>query len=98
MANYGDYVLYVALLDYSMRPPGSTRLYRGMISAQVSLYDVSLPERQAEVWRGSDIHVMYPSASQIGRLGLDDRMIRYQTHTLFAVTLVKKFYKHKVPK
>jgi len=92
-----DYVLYVSLIEFSMREPGSLGLYRGNIKAEVSVYDTSLDERQALVWRGSDICAVYPPDSS-SLPAEDNRTVHYKTANLFAEKLAKKFYKHKVPR
>jgi len=91
-----EYVLYVSLIEFSMREPGSMGLSRGSIKAEASVYDASLDERQARVWRSADIYAIYPPDST--KLPAEnDRAIHYHTASLFADKLAKKFYKHKVP-
>ena len=92
-----DYVLLLALVEFNTREPGSMNLYRGRITAEPSVYKVSLPERQARVWRGETIRVVYPEHDPAGQLRENDRAIRVKTEHLFADRLVKKFYDHKVP-
>lgn len=91
------YMLFISLVEYSSREPGSTNLFRGRIVAETSVYQSSSP-RSAPVWRGKEIRVAYPEAAPVGLMSDDDRNIRYRTEKLFADVLVKKFYKHKVPK
>jgi len=93
-----DYVLYVALAEYTMREPGTVSLYRGRISGQGSLYDVTKPDRQARVWHGDDFRVIYPKHAPTGQPGHDDSRIRYETEKQFARMLARKFYEHEVPK
>ncbi|MCK4603040.1 MAG: hypothetical protein KAU28_11275 [Phycisphaerae bacterium] len=93
-----DYVLYVSLVEFSTREPGSINLYRGRIIAESSVYKTSLPERQARVWVGEEIRVTHPPHAPTSLLSENDREIRYLTERLFAEKLVKNFYKHKVPK
>ncbi|MDY6913305.1 MAG: hypothetical protein SVT52_02450 [Planctomycetota bacterium] len=93
-----DFVLYIAMLEFSTRELGSVNLYRGRITAECSVYDCSLPERQARVWSDEQIRVVYPENVPTGQLDRDDRKVRYQSQCLFADRLVKNFYKHKVPK
>jgi len=92
-----DYVLYVAVEEYSTLEPGSMSLFRGRISARASVFDTSLAERAACVWRSKPIRVVYPESAP-ARLAQDDREIRYRAEQLFAQELVRKFYTHKVPK
>lgn len=93
-----DYVIYISLLEFSTREPLSSSLFRGRIIADVGVYQTSLPERQSQVARFSDISVIYPEKDPTGELSKDDSLIRRTTETLFADKLVKKFYDHEVPK
>jgi len=92
-----DFVLFVSLVEYSTREPGSVNLYRGRINAQVGLYDASLGERDARVWRNRSVRVVYPEHTSTGVLRDSDRGIRGKTEAVFADTLAKRFYDHKVP-
>ena len=93
-----DFVLFVAVMEYTMREPGSINLFRGRIVAEASLYKTSLPERRARVWRAADIRVTFPERAPAGRRGEDDRQLAYTTRKRFAAKLVKKFYDHEAPK
>jgi len=94
----GDYVLFVSLMEFSMREKGSADLYRGRIAAEVNLYKTSLPEYQASVWRNSDIRVMFPEDKTASHVDRNDIRIRIETERQFVDQVVKKFYRHKVPK
>jgi len=89
-----DYLLQITLLEYSTRDPGSLNLYRGRISAQVSIYDAAKGEQQAGVWHGT-INIAHPASSPAGVPAENDIAICEQTEKIFAQTLVRKFYKHK---
>ena len=91
-----DYVLFVSLIEYSLREPGSIQLFRGQIVAEASLYKTSLPAVQARVWRAADLRVTFPENAPVGRPLEDNRNIGFVTQKLFAIKLVKSFYKHKV--
>jgi len=92
-----DAVLYVILEQYSMREPGSISLFRGQISAQARVYDVSLPESQALVWQGDDFAVIYPEHAPVGELGEDDSKVRFETEKQLAAAIVGRFYEREVP-
>ena len=92
-----NFVLFISLVEYSTREPGSLNLYRGRINAQVSLYDGALGERDARVWRDRSIQTVYPKHTATGVLRDSDRGIRGKTEAIFANTLAKRFYDHKVP-
>jgi len=89
-------VLFLCLVQYSTREPGSLNLYRGRIKAQASVYDVSLPERQAKVWNWDSIRVTYPEHDPTGLLRDPEISIRYRTESIFADMLTKKFHDHEV--
>jgi len=91
-----DYVLFVVLESYTMREPGSVNLYRGQIRAHAGVFQTTLPEPEARVWKGEDFRVIYPRHAPTGQPGRDDSEIRYQTEKLFAEAMVRKFYKHEV--
>ncbi len=94
-----DYVLYVTLVEYTTREPGSLDLLRGRITAQCSIYQADLAERDSAVWRGKDIAILYPPNGPAGgSVGQDDTAIRVPTERLFAEELARKFYKHKAAK
>lgn len=90
-----DYVLFISLLEYSTHEVGSVNLYRGRITAEVSLWETDLPEKEARVWRESTLGVLFPEKDPVGQLGYSDRQMRAVTERLFAEKLVRKFYKHK---
>ncbi len=93
-----DYILFVSLLQYTTREPGSMNLSRGIISAEVSVYDTSLAEHQSRVKYWPEISVAFPEDDPMGRLGANEQRIRERTEKLFVDKVVKKFYDHKVSK
>ena len=93
-----DYVLFISLIEFSMREKGSADLYRGRISAEVNLYKISMPEYQASVWRSSDIRVTFPEGKTSILVDRNDIRVRIETLRRFVDQVTKKFYKHKVPK
>lgn len=95
-----DFVLYISLVEFALREPGSLNLYQGRITADVSLYQTSAPPSRYCIWRGDDIRVVHPQNSH-GELLETNRQIQelsYKTVMAFATELGRKFYKHKVPK
>ncbi len=93
-----DYLLYVVLSEYSTMEPSTLNLYRGRASADVSLFKAALDEAQCRVWGKEMFHVSYPQNTTVGVTASNDEEIAYQTQRLLADQVVKKFYKHKVPK
>jgi len=92
-----ELVLYVSLQRFSTLEHGSLRLFRGQMTAQVSLYRTALPENQARVWGPKELQVAYPPDRPSERRDESDRTIRYKTVKIFADLLAKKFYKHEIP-
>jgi len=92
-----DFLLFVPLEEFSTRETGSQNLYRGRITSQCGLWQVSLPERKARVWQSETIRVVHPEHDPSGLLQENDRVVREKTERLFADRLAKKFYDHKVP-
>jgi hypothetical protein len=96
------YVLCIDLTELSTQEYGDYNVFRGRLSAEACVYDTAKDEAEARIWPGEGhpsgrFHVVFPPDHPIGRLSDDDRAIRYQTQRLFALQLVRKFYKHKVP-
>lgn len=91
-----DYLLYISLVEYSMREPGSVGLFRGRITAEVSVFDSAQPERNGRVWRGKDITVVYPPGGSPNNLSEDGRTVRRKAEDMFVDIVVKNFYSHKV--
>jgi hypothetical protein len=92
-----DYVLYLALIEYTTSEMGGANVYRGRITAESSLYRAGEPESNGRVWHEPEIRVTFPEDAPAGHLGESDAPIRYQTHKLLADKLVKNFYQHEVP-
>lgn len=92
-----DYVLYVTLMEYATREPGSIGLYRGRITAQCVLYKGGTTEQEGRVWHCDRLAVVYPEAAPAGVPAEGDRDVRSEAERLFADALTKKFYDHKEP-
>ena len=90
-----DYVLYISLLEFATREPGSVNLLRGHIVSQVDVYRTTLPERQARVY-ATEISVTWPKDMAVGAAGEGDQKIRQGVLAEFSKTLVEKFYSHEV--
>jgi len=91
-----DYVLYIAIVGYTQHEPGTLSLYRGMITAEATLYETAAKSpAEARVWHDNDLRIVFPEKGA-GRLADDRRIIRKETDRRFADLLVKKFYKYEV--
>ena len=88
-----EYVLSVALIEFSTVEEGYLDLLRGQITGQARLYQTKLPEQQACVWRGKDIRVSFPR-TPTARAGNNEGAIRLTVMRMFARELGRKFYKH----
>ncbi len=90
-----DYVLFISLIQYSMRVPGQVSGFQGRITAEPKLY--SRTDKDDEpVWEAGDImEVVFPKvhASYDAR---NEPKIRYQTEVLFADQLAKCFYDYTI--
>ena len=89
-----DYVLFVSVMQYTTREPGSVGLYRGTIAVEATVYQTSLPERAAAVWQG-EISATHPEDASPGLSPLDSARIQEHTERILVENLVKKFYRHK---
>jgi hypothetical protein len=92
-----DYVLFVSLVEFTTREPASVNLLQGLVTAEVALYKTDLPERDARVYKGADVRVVYPKNLAGGVPGYNDSYIREETVKEFAKKVVWKFYDHKEP-
>lgn len=91
-----DALMLVVLEEYSTYVPGSTNLFRGLISGQVSIYDTDPDKSDPLVWKGDHFRVAYPENAPTGEVGTDDRKIRYRTQQKFADVVIKKFYEYEI--
>ncbi|MHC4983807.1 MAG: hypothetical protein ACYTF6_11670 [Planctomycetota bacterium] len=91
-----EYVLLVSLMQYTSREPNSVSLSRGRIVAEASVYQTSLPENKARVWRAPSVKAVFPADAPTGLLRGQARRILDETERQFVDALVKNFYDHKV--
>jgi hypothetical protein len=94
-----NFVLYISLVEFTLREPGSLNLCRGRITADVSLYQCSAEARHSCIWREDDIRVLYPEKghSQLLETNRQIQELSYKTVMAFVTELGRKFYKHEVP-
>jgi len=91
-----DCVLFVPLEEFATRLPDSSYLYRGRVTCEPSVYDVSKPPREARVYKSTEkIRVLYPENEPAGMVNENDRQIRTRTEALFAERVAWKFYDHE---
>jgi TolB-like protein len=89
-----DYVLFVAVVEYTSREKGSVSLYRGRVTAEASVWQSSLPEARARLWYDPAVSDTYPSESKGGLLAREARGILERARQKFVDRLVKNFYAH----
>jgi len=89
-----DYLLFVPLEEFGTRLPDSAYLYRGRVTCQPSVYDVSKPARESRVHKFEKIRVLYPENEPPVLVTESDRQVRAETEKLFARRLAWKFYDH----
>jgi TolB-like protein len=89
-----DYVLFVALSEFTTREPASIYQLQGLVTAEVALYKTDLPERDSRVFKSDDIRVINPKNTPGGTPGYNDTKIREDMIKEFAEKVVWKFYKH----
>jgi len=89
-----DYIVFVPLEEFSTRLPDSAYLYRGRVTCQPTVHDVSKPLRQSRVHEFEKIRVVYPEHEPAGLATDNDRQIRAKTEQIFADRVAWKFYDH----
>ncbi len=95
-----DYVLLISVMEFATRERGSMHLARGRVAAEAAIYDGEQSEQSLSGarWQTDMIRIAYPEKAPVGVPARDDWAIRGNTCRTYAVELVKRFYKHKVPK
>lgn len=92
-----DYLLYVSLVEFSTREPGSLHLYRGRAKAEVAIYATAAPERQARARKWDDLQARYPPDTVVGMPSESDQEVRDKLEQVLAEAVARKFHQHKVP-
>lgn len=85
-------VLNVELTRYTTREPDSPHLYRGRISANLTVIDPA-----AAATRLKDVEIVYPPEAPAA-WGVDDAAVRLATMTEFGRVVGRKFYEHEEKK
>ena len=97
-----EYVLLISVMEFATRERGSMHLARGRIAAEAAIYDgeASRESLSGARWQTDMIRIEYPESEEkpFGVPARDDWAIRGNTCRAYAFELVKRFYKHKVPK
>ncbi|HDZ20796.1 MAG TPA: hypothetical protein ENH80_09815 [Phycisphaerae bacterium] len=93
-----DYVLFIALRQYTTKEPGSLNIYRGRINAEASIFNVHRPDGTPAEWTETYLEVTFPPDAATGVVAANDEPIRYYTEKAFANLLIRRFYEHEVSK
>lgn len=88
-----DRLLEITLTQYTTREPESSHLYRGHVSATVSVYNTGYPD-SAPAYT-TEVRTVYPPHGA-GQFGTSDREIRRAAMEAFAQDVAGKFYDRKV--
>ena len=90
-----DYVLFIALIQYSMREPGQVSAFRGRIVAEPKLYSRTDHDNEP-VWEAEEIiEVTYPKIRAVYE-ARNEPKIRHTSEAIFADKLAKCFYDYTV--
>ena len=90
-----DYVLFVALIRYSMRVPGQVSAFQGRIIAEPKLYSRSEHDDEP-VWEADEVmEVTFPKIRAVYEAKHEPK-IRYTSEVMFADKLAKCFYDYTV--
>lgn len=87
-----DRLIEIDLTQYTTREPESPHLYRGYITAMVSVYNTAHLNSEPQTM---EVQTVYPPNSP-GEWGTGDRAIRRATMEAFAQELAGRFYDRKV--
>lgn len=88
-----DRVLLIELTQYTTRDPESTHLLRGMIAANLRVYDATQPNTRP-LWSGM-VETVYPEQGTAA-WGTSESDVRRAAMEDFALKAAQKFYDHKV--
>ena len=88
-----DFVLYISLVEFSTVEKGYIDSLRGTINGEIKLYDCSLPEEDACVWKCENIRIQFPKTPTV-RTRANETLIHNTILEKFSDKLAKKFYTH----
>ncbi|MBT3199655.1 MAG: hypothetical protein HN350_07040 [Phycisphaerales bacterium] len=88
-----DFVLHISLVEFSTVEEGYIDSLKGTINGEVKLYDCSLPEDDACVWKGQNIRIQHPKTPTV-RTRANEISIHNTIIEKFSDKLAKKFYTH----
>ncbi|MBI5722862.1 MAG: hypothetical protein HZA50_02810 [Planctomycetes bacterium] len=91
-----DYILFIALQNYTTREDGSRDSFRGRIAAEASVFRTS-NSSDTPVWQAMDMRAAHPGENEPLLLlpDGDDSKVRERVEGVFAEQLARKFYTYK---
>jgi hypothetical protein len=89
-------VLYVDLLQFTLREENSVNLLRGNLSADIRVYDMESPNPNQPVYQ-TELTVIYPEVAPVPMSDSAQQATYLQTMGQFAQRLAYRFYDHKEP-
>lgn len=92
-----DFVIHLAIYQFSMRDPGMAHFYRGRIGSSVVVYDLTQRPQPAERVPLKDVQVAVPDDKTVGYTNVRPDQIRQATYDAFAVEVGKKFHEYERP-
>lgn len=89
-------ILYLDIYQFTLYEENSINLLRGRISAAVRVYEMDSPNPDQPAYR-DEIIVLYPEGYPMALSDAAMQNVHFNTITIFADQLAKKFYNHKIP-
>ncbi len=91
-----DIVVYLELLRYQMRLPESSHLFRGEISASVTVFDLTEFMDKPVRYDLTAASVIHPEGAPISVYNTTEQKVRKETSEIFAETVALRFKSHRV--
>ncbi len=91
-----DTVVYVELLEFQMRDPHTPDLLRGVMSANVSVFDLRTDADEISRFPLSSVDVTYPEHQAMIMSGRNAVVVRQQAYEEFSEKVARKFYEHQI--
>ena len=92
-----ELVVYMELLEYSMRDPHTPQLYKGTIHSSVWVYEMHGEGEEIDEFELDEAFAQVPEGKNVvGVLDSSGLEIRKMTYEKFAELVARKFYDHEV--
>lgn len=93
-----DIVIYVTLLEFSMRDREMAQFYRGRVRASVVVYDLKDKSGTPQRYALTDVLAVYPADRPIGFDNTAASIVRQKTYETLAELIGRKFFSWDKPK